>query len=77
MTKVVQGLEAMGLVERAPDVRDKRVIRLKATAQGRRILRKGRRLRVRTLAELMRTLTVEEIAVLSKAAHLLEKIVTK
>lgn len=74
MTKLIQALESDGLVERSPVAQDKRSICVKATAKGRRLLRKGRQLRVQGLAELMESLSEDEIATLSEASHLLERI---
>ena len=74
MTKLIQALEADGLVERNPVAQDKRSIRVNATAKGRRMLRKGRQLRVHGLAELMESLSEDEIVTLSEASHLLKKI---
>src|SRR5437868_13069961 len=42
MTRLVAALEAEGLVERVPDPRDGRVVRVRATARGRRLLMAGR-----------------------------------
>src|SRR5688500_15457517 len=42
MTKIVAGLETDGLARRKTDDADARVVRLEATARGRKILLKGR-----------------------------------
>ncbi len=77
MTKLIQALEADSLVERNPVAEDKRSIRLKATAKGRRMLYKGRQLRVQGLTELMESLSEDEITTLSEASHLLKTIASE
>jgi DNA-binding MarR family transcriptional regulator len=42
-TRTVQALERLGLVERTPDVGDRRGIRVGATAAGRKAIARGRR----------------------------------
>jgi len=76
MTKLIQALEADGLVARKTDPHDKRAIRLRPTAKGRRILQKARRLRIRDLTSLLQSLNPEEIATLDKASRIMEKIAT-
>src|ERR671937_2897402 len=46
MTNIVRGLEADGLVRRHADARDGRVVRLTATAKGRRVLQRARDRRI-------------------------------
>src|SRR6185369_2370617 len=50
ITKLVAALEEQGLVEREPDAEDRRVMRVKATARGERLLYEGRRRRVASLS---------------------------
>jgi DNA-binding MarR family transcriptional regulator len=72
MTRIVQGLEADGLVRRARDPQDGRVHRLQATARGRRVMRQGRERRVANLAALLARLSTGEIARVREAAELVE-----
>ena len=72
MTRLVQALESERLVARAPDVGDKRVTWIKATARGRRLLLKGRKERVRALTSKLASLNRAEINTLDEAASLLE-----
>lgn len=72
MTRVVQGLEAAGLVRRVRDPDDGRVHRLHATAKGRRIMQRGRERRVENLARLLGRLPKEDIARVREAAALVE-----
>ena len=74
MTRLIQALEAEGLVTRTPDVDDKRVMWIKATARGRRLLLRGRKARVRALAASLKTLDQDSVDTLKKAAALLETV---
>ena len=73
MTRVVQALEAAGLVRRERDAEDARVHRLHATAQGRRVMQRGRARRVENLAVLLGRLSPQEIARVREAADLVER----
>jgi DNA-binding MarR family transcriptional regulator len=73
MTRVVQGLEAAGLVRRTGDATDGRVVRLHATAKGRRVMQRGRERRVENLAALLDRLDRDEIERVREAAELVER----
>lgn len=73
MTRIVQALEAAGLVRRARDPHDARVHRLHATAKGRRVMQRGRERRVANLATLFDRLSPEQIASVHEAAELVER----
>jgi DNA-binding MarR family transcriptional regulator len=73
MTRVVQALEADGLVRRAGDTDDRRVVRLHATAKGRRVMQGGRERRVENLAALLNRLDRNEIERVREAAELVER----
>lgn len=73
MTRIVQALEAAGLVRRARDPHDARVHRLHATAKGRRVMQRGRERRVANLATLLDRLSPEQIARVNEAAGLVER----
>jgi DNA-binding MarR family transcriptional regulator len=75
MTRLVRALEARGLVTREPDEHDGRVVRLRATHKGRKLMAEGRARRVRALAEGLRTLEAEDVAALGGAAETLERVV--
>jgi DNA-binding MarR family transcriptional regulator len=72
MTSLVNGLEADGLVRRTPGHEDGRHVLVEATDRGRRILEEGRRHRVERLQELLGHLGDSDLAVLDKAASLIE-----
>lgn len=75
MTKIVVGLEAAGLVARQEDDSDRRIVRVKLTAEGRRTLARSRSLRNAYLVRRLRRLSVEERAALEDAVRLLEHLV--
>jgi DNA-binding MarR family transcriptional regulator len=72
MTRLVQALESAGLVKRAPDPDDRRIMWIKATPNGKKLLLRGRAARVRALAFRLKSFSQEEIQALDDAAHLLE-----
>jgi DNA-binding MarR family transcriptional regulator len=73
MTRIVQGLEAQGLVRRARDRNDARVHRLGTTAKGRRVMQQGRDRRVANLAALLDRLAPADVARVREAAELVER----
>jgi DNA-binding MarR family transcriptional regulator len=74
MTRIVRNLEADGLVEREPDPADGRVVRVRPTERGRRVLEEGRRRRIATLAARLHPLDAADLATLEAAAELIERI---
>jgi DNA-binding MarR family transcriptional regulator len=76
ISALVRGLEEDGLVRRAADPADGRVVRLSATAKGRRILERGRERRLDNLEELLVPLSREELRVLAEASEILDRAVT-
>jgi len=73
MTRLVLGMERDGLVRRAADERDGRVVWLQATAKGTRLLHEGRRRRVAALAEDLDTLSASDRVTVAAAADILER----
>jgi DNA-binding MarR family transcriptional regulator len=76
ISALVRGLEEDGLVRRAADPADGRVVRLSATAKGRRILERGRERRLDNLEELLEPLSREELRVLAEASEILDRTVS-
>lgn len=74
ISRLVQGLETEGLVERLPDSEDRRVQRVRATEAGHRVLQEGRARRVRALAAEVAALPTEKARLLAEAADLLERL---
>jgi DNA-binding MarR family transcriptional regulator len=72
MTKIVQGLEQERLARRAPDASDGRVVRVYATAKGKRVLQRARERRIARLAERLSSLEPDEIALVRDAAELVD-----
>jgi DNA-binding MarR family transcriptional regulator len=74
MTRLVNALEADGLVTRASDPGDARITRLQATARGRALLQAGRARRVAAIARALADLSAQEQALLARAAALIEQL---
>jgi DNA-binding MarR family transcriptional regulator len=74
MTRLIVGMERDGLVRRESDARDGRMVWLKPTAKGTRILHKGRRRRVAVLAEQLATLPERDRQTLASASDILERL---
>src|SRR4051812_14686905 len=74
MTRLVAALEQAGLVTREPDPSDGRQILLRATSAGRRLLEEGRARRTATLARQLAALPDADLAALTRAAELLERL---
>ncbi len=74
MTRLVNGLERDGLVSRERDAGDARVVWLRATARGDRILREGRRRRVTALARELERLSSSDISQLERGTAIIERI---
>jgi DNA-binding MarR family transcriptional regulator len=74
ISKLIVELEAQGLVEREPDAADRRIVRVRATARGTKVLHDGRQRRVAALVASLGSLSVRERALLTRAIPLLERI---
>ena len=74
MTRLVMGMEAEGLLVRSSDPEDGRVVWLRATPRGARILREGRERRVAALARELERLPAADLALLARAAELMDSI---
>ncbi len=75
MTKIVVGLETAGLLSRHEDETDRRIVRVKLTAEGRRTLARSRSLRTAYLVRRLRALSDDDRADLADAVRLLEHLV--
>jgi DNA-binding MarR family transcriptional regulator len=67
-------MEKDGLVERIRSQEDRRVLTVRATAQGRRLLEESRRRRVAKLAAALEALPAADRKLLARAAELLEQV---
>jgi DNA-binding MarR family transcriptional regulator len=72
MSRIVAALERQKLIQRANDVYDSRRIRLQATAKGRDLMLRGRRLRIAYLAAQLERLPASQLRALAAAADILE-----
>src|SRR5262245_4340450 len=72
ITGIVRGLEQDGLARRGADLRDGRVVRVHATAKGKRVLQQARQRRIDALADRLAGLGAEEIAIVEAAADLVD-----
>ena len=77
MTRLVRALEARGLVAREPDLQDGRVVRLRATAKGRKLMAEGRARRVEALADELRELDQRDVAALREAVGVVEGVIAR
>ncbi len=77
MTRLVNALEAEGLVTRERDPADRRITYLRASAQGEALLRAGRTRRVAALARQLGGLSGKDRDVLARAAALLERLASR
>jgi DNA-binding MarR family transcriptional regulator len=72
ISRLVQGMERDGLVERQGDDSDRRVVHLRATDRGQQILRDARARRVEDLASRLAHLSPDELDTLRRAAEILD-----
>jgi DNA-binding MarR family transcriptional regulator len=74
MTRTVRELELDGLITRETDDSDRRVTRIRATAKGEQLLKQGRGARIKLLADLLRSLDVDDLSLLDEASKALERL---
>ena len=70
MSAIVDGLEDDGLAKRAPDPGDRRLVRVHASAKGKRVLERARERRIAALVERLDGLGPDEIETVRRAAEL-------
>lgn len=75
VTRIAAFLEQAGLVARAVDPCDRRVVRMSVTPEGRRVLQRSRTARTAFLARRLATLSNGEQALLTAAVPVLERLV--
>ena len=74
ITRIVKSLEASRLVDRETDSVDRRRVRLRATAKGRRLMERGRARRVAYIAADLGGLSKQELATLLGATEILAEL---
>lgn len=77
MTKTVKILEAAGLVTREQDPADGRRVRVRATAAGAGLIRRGRDERVAKIRSVMRSIDPTDVSALGKGLPVLERVVAE
>ena len=75
MTRIVTGLEGLGLVKRIGDPRDHRLTRIQATSKGQRVMAAGRARRVQLLTKTLNALGRNELADLARGIQLFNEII--
>src|SRR5271170_1611755 len=75
MTRIVNALEARGLVTKQRDETDGRSIRLAATLEGKALLMEGRKRRVDALARQIASLSAGDQRSLSEASRILAEVI--
>lgn len=75
MTRLVQELERAGLAVRVADPTDRRVVRVRSTAKGQRVLQRGRDMRIAELEGRLRDLGQDDLAALERGVAIIERAV--
>ena len=73
MSKLVSEMERAGLVRRAGDSDDARVVRVDMTAKGRRVLAKGREMRIADIERRIRRLAPSDAGTVAEAVAIVER----
>ena len=74
ISRLAKEMEWEGLVSRERDANDRRIVRLKATARGRRLLVEGRERRIAKLSGMVAELSAMDRRRLTDAASVLERL---
>ena len=77
MTHLIDKLVFLDMVERQPDVRDRRIINITLTSKGRTLLKKHRRMIEDAIKKSLASLTDKELAELSTSLRKLRQILSK
>jgi DNA-binding MarR family transcriptional regulator len=77
VSRLVDALAAAGLAERVAGAADRRVIEVRATAAGVRLMQRGRRNRVRRLVRLLEELPPAELQTMQAAAERLAQLLRR
>ncbi|MDP9282887.1 MAG: MarR family transcriptional regulator [Chloroflexota bacterium] len=72
VSRLAGEMERIGLIRRRDDPRDARVVRVETTAKGRRVLGKGRELRIADIEGRVRRLDTSDMGTLEKAVGIIE-----
>lgn len=74
MSRIVSGLEQNSLAQRTPSADDARVQRIVATSKGKKLMQRGQKARVTSLARELAQLDRKELKCLEQAVGILRKI---
>jgi DNA-binding MarR family transcriptional regulator len=74
MTRLIAAMEDGGLIARETDKEDRRVVRIRATAKGKRILEEGRDRRIAVIGEALSTLPDADVQAIAAALDAIEKV---
>jgi DNA-binding MarR family transcriptional regulator len=74
MTRLIAAMEDGGLIARETDKEDRRVVRIRATAKGKRILEEGRDRRIAVIGEALSTLPDADVNAIAAALDAIEKV---
>jgi DNA-binding MarR family transcriptional regulator len=77
MTRLVQAMQAEGLVTRTPAPEDARIVRIRATKAGERVLQAARTRRLAALRTMLAGLSATELRTVQRAVAVLEPVVNK
>ena len=77
ISRVVDGLEDMGLATRVPNPDDARSVLIRPTAKGRRVMARGRQARVDRLTTLLEAVPAAERATVERGLRLLRDALTE
>ena len=77
ISRVADALVQAGLAERGADEQDRRVVRLRASPAGTRLMHKGRKQRVRRLVRLLEELVPAELDTMGAAAERLARLLRR
>ncbi|HEX9269522.1 MAG TPA: MarR family transcriptional regulator [Candidatus Limnocylindria bacterium] len=75
ITRLARELERLGLARRKHDAGDARIVRLRSTAKGQAVLRRGRELRIAELERRLRGLDARQLAILDDASVIIDRVV--
>jgi len=77
MSKLVSEMEGAGLVHRSGDAEDARIVRLEMTPKGKRVLAKGRELRIAEIERRIRSLPADDAGTVLEAVGIVERMLTE
>lgn len=77
ISRLIAILEAQRLVERESDANDRRIVRVRATARGTKLLHDGRQRRVAALVAALTALPARDRALLAQALPVLDRVTGK